>query len=167
MTKPPYGKARAENRDSGMLLEERFRIMTKIELTAEMENLENLLDFVVGEAEKAGFSSQRVSEIRLATEEALVNIISYAYPETDGRVSMACSLKDGLFVLEIVDGGVPFNIMEAPCPDISSPLADRGVGGLGIYFVKEMTTESRYVRENGQNQLTLVFEKCRKDHGAH
>ena len=136
--------------------------MAKIGLPAEMENLEELLDFVDKEAHKAGFSARRVSEVRLAAEEVLVNIFCYAYPETDGDVSISCFVKEDFFVLEILDSGIPFDIVAAPGPDASSCLSERHVGGLGIHFVKEMTTEARYVRENGQNRLTLVFGKCRQ-----
>ena len=136
--------------------------MAKIGLPAKMENLEEFLDFVVKEAERAGFPSRRISEIRLSAEEVLVNIFSYAYPETGGDVSINCSGGEDAFVLEILDGGTPFNMMAAPGPDLSSCLSDRCVGGLGIHFVKKMTTEARYVREKEQNCLTLVFGKCRQ-----
>jgi anti-sigma regulatory factor (Ser/Thr protein kinase) len=136
--------------------------MVKIGQPAKMENLEELLDFVDKEAVHAGFSARRVSEIRLAAEEVLVNIFCYAYPETDGDVSISCFVKEDFFVLEILDSGTPFNIVAAPGPDASSCLSERYVGGLGIHFVKEMTTKAQYVRENGQNRLTLVFGKCRQ-----
>ncbi|OQY49691.1 MAG: hypothetical protein B6240_02830 [Desulfobacteraceae bacterium 4572_87] len=137
--------------------------MAKIGLPAEMENLEELLDFVDNEAEKAGFPARRVSEIRLAAEEVLVNIFCYAYPETDGDVSISCFMKEDFFVLEILDGGTPFNIMAAPGPDLSSCLSERYVGGLGIHLIREMATETRYVRDKGQNRLTLVFGKYRQE----
>jgi len=136
--------------------------MAKIELSAEMENLEGFLDFIVKEAGREGFSTRRVSEIRLAAEEVLVNIFSYAYPKASGAVSVNCFAKEDLFTLEIRDSGIPFNIMTASGPDVSSPLLERDVGGLGIYFIKKMTTETRYHRDKGQNRLTLIFEKCRQ-----
>jgi len=137
--------------------------MGKIGLSAQMENLEEFLDFVVKEAGRAGLPSRRISEIRLAAEEVLVNIFCYAYPETKGDVSINCSEGEDVFVLEILDRGIPFNMMAAPGPDLSSCLSDRCVGGLGIHFVKKMTTKARYVREKEQNCLTLVFEKCREE----
>jgi len=136
--------------------------MAKIELPAKMENLEEFLDFVAKEAGRVGLSSRRISEIRLAAEEVLVNIFCYAYPDTEGDVSINCSEGEDAFVLEILDRGISFNIMAAPGPDLSSCLSDRSVGGLGIHFVKKMTTEARYVREKQQNCLTLVFGKCRQ-----
>ncbi len=136
--------------------------MVKIEFSAEMENLEEFLDFIIKEAEKAGFSARRVWEIRLAAEEVLVNIFSYAYPKAKGHVSITCFVKEDFFVLEILDGGIPFNIMAASRPDVSSSLLERDAGGLGIHFIKEMSTETRYVRDKGQNRLTLVFAKYRQ-----
>jgi len=162
LRKPSASETQAKKTYQGMASKERFQTMAKIGLPAEMENLEELLDFVEKEADKAEFPTRRVLEIRLATEEVLVNIFYYAYPETDGDVSISCFVKEDFFVLKILDGGTPFNIMAAPGPDVSSCLSERCVGGLGVHLVKKMTTEARYVRENGQNRLTLVFGKCRQ-----
>lgn len=137
--------------------------MGKIRLPAEMENLEGFLDFVVKEAGGTGLPAGRISEIRLAAEEVLVNIFCYAYPETQGDVSINCSGGEDAFVLEILDRGAPFDITKAPGPDLSSCLSDRSVGGLGIYFVNKMATEARYDRKNGQNRLKLVFAKYRQE----
>ena len=133
--------------------------MAKIELPAHMEHLETLLDFVDNEAGTAEFPEARVSKIRLAVEEVLVNIFSYAYPDKQGYVTISCLNKDDRFILEILDCGVPFNMLKAPDPDTSSGLSERRLGGLGIYFVKKMADEARYVRTEGENRLTLVFKK--------
>ncbi len=135
--------------------------MTKIVLPAKMGNLENLLEFVSDQAFASGFSHRRIGEIRLAAEEVLVNVLCYAYPETDGDVSINCLGEEDIFILEILDSGIPFNILTVAVPDVTSCLSDRCVGGLGIHFVKEMATETRYVREKGQNRLTLVFGRYR------
>ncbi len=135
--------------------------MTKIVLPAKMENLETSLEFITDQARSSGFLHRRIGEIRLVAEEILVNIFCYAYPERDGDVSLYCHGKNDVFILEIIDRGIPFNILAAPGPDVQSCLDDRCVGGLGIHFVKQMTTEARYVREKGQNRLTLIFGKYR------
>ncbi len=133
--------------------------MTKLELPARLEHLEELLDFVEGEAYKAQFSTDRVSEIRLAAEEVLVNIFSYAYPEGDGRVIVSCGHEQDTFLLTIRDGGVPFNMLKAQDPDVSSGLSERHLGGLGIFFAKKMADETRYVRTEEENRLTFWFKK--------
>ncbi|EFK09433.1 sigma factor serine-protein kinase family protein [delta proteobacterium NaphS2] len=133
--------------------------MAKIELPARMEQLETMLDFIDKEADAAEFPKARVSKIRLAAEEVLVNVFSYAYPEKQGQVTIICLHKNDRFLLEIQDRGIPFNMLKAPDPDISSGLSERHLGGLGIYFAKQMADEARYVRTEGVNRLTLVFKK--------
>ena len=136
--------------------------MAKIVLPAKMENLENLVEFVTDQARKAEFPDSRTAEIRLVAEEVLVNIFSYAYPETGGDVFIGCIRGEDILIFDVQDNGIPFNILTVPDPDITSCLSDRCVGGLGIYFVKEMATEARYVRENDRNRLTLIFHKDRQ-----
>lgn len=137
--------------------------MASMVLPAEMEYIETLLDFVAGEAQESEFSTRRVSEIRLAAEEILVNIVNYAYPESGGDVLVRCHSEKEAFVLEIVDDGRSFNILEAPGPDVSSSLWERDVGGLGIYFAKKMASNITYARIERQNRLKLAFRKHRQN----
>lgn len=136
--------------------------MPEITSSARMEHLERLIAFVAGYAETAGFPIKRIKEIELAAEEVLVNIFSYGYPGTKGDVSIECRVEDDLrLVLEISDNGVPFNILEVPNPDVTADISHRRVGGLGVFFVKEMADTARYRRKGGRNILTLIFHKHR------
>jgi len=134
--------------------------MPEIRSAAKIEHLERLIDFVAGHAEMVGFPVNRINEIELAAEEVLVNIFEYAYPGTDGDVGIECRIEDDLsLVLVISDKGAPFNILEVPDPDVTADISDREIGGLGVFFVKEMADEARYLRQGNSNILTLVFNK--------
>jgi len=136
--------------------------MPEIKSAAKIEHLERLIDFVAGHAEMAGFTVNRINEIELAAEEVLVNIFQYAYPGTDGDVGIECWIEDDVrLVLVISDNGTPFNILEVPDPDVTADISDREIGGLGVFFVKEMVDEARYLRQGNSNILTLVFNKDR------
>ena len=136
--------------------------MPEIKSEAKMEHLERLIDFVAGHAEMAGFTVNRINEIELAAEEVLVNIFQYAYPGTDGEVGIECRIEDDIrLVLVISDNGTPFNILEIPDPDVTADISDREIGGLGVFFAKEMVDEARYRRKGNSNILTLVFNKDR------
>jgi len=136
--------------------------MSEIKSAAKIEHLERLIDFVAGHAEMAGFTVNRINEIELAAEEVLVNIFQYAYPGTDGDVGIECWIEDDVrLVLVISDNGTPFNILEVPDPDVTADISDREIGGLGVFFVKEMVDEARYLRQGNSNILTLVFNKDR------
>jgi len=136
--------------------------MPEIKSEAKIEHLERLIDFVAGHAEMAGFTVNRINEIELAAEEVLVNIFQYAYSGTDGEVGIECRIEDDVrLVLVISDNGTPFNILEIPDPDVTADISDREIGGLGVFFVKEMVDEARYRRKGNSNILTLVFNKDR------
>jgi len=134
--------------------------MPEIKSAAKIEHLEQLINFVAGHAEMVGFTVNRINEIELATEEVLVNIFQYAYPGIDGDVVIDCRIEDDVrLILMISDQGAPFNILEVPDPDVTGDISDREIGGLGVFFVKEMVDEARYRRKGNRNILTLIFDK--------
>jgi len=134
--------------------------MPEIKSAAKIEHLEQLIDFVAGHAEMVGFPVNRINEIELATEEVLVNIFQYAYPGIDGDVVIDCRTEDEVrLILVISDQGAPFNILKVPDPDVTRDISDREIGGLGVFFVKEMVDEARYRRKGNSNILTLIFDK--------
>jgi serine/threonine-protein kinase RsbW len=137
--------------------------MPEITSSASVAHLNQLIQFVSSHAETAQFPIQRIREIELAVEETLVNIFSYAYPDTRGTVSIACRIgEDQRLIVEISDNGIPFNALDVPDPDRTAAISDRRVGGLGVFFVKEMADNAQYRLEKGRNILTLVFDKRRR-----
>ncbi len=133
-----------------------------ITLPGILDSLYDLMAFVSSHAREQGFSVERIRDIELAVEEVLVNIIKYAYGNCDhqGSIEITCKAAEGRsLVLEIADSGIPFDITAVPDPDVNADINDRQIGGLGIYFVKQLMDEVRYRREDGRNKLTLVVHK--------
>ncbi len=134
--------------------------MPKIKVPASIEHLEKIIEFVSGSAKKEGFAGEKIKKIKLATEEAVVNILNYAYPEGSGEVEVSCSLVDDKkFIIEISDNGAPFNPLAVPEPDLTADIANRHVGGLGVFFIKKMADETNYHRNGAYNILNLMFFK--------
>ena len=134
--------------------------MTKIRLPAKPENLGKFLEFVSCLAGQYGFPAAAAKEIELAAEEALINIIHYAYPEKTGEVEIRYKKDDDTSLkLEIVDNGIPFDPLSLSDPDLTANVSDRKVGGLGVMFIREMTDDVHYRRDGDANVLTLVFSK--------
>lgn len=132
--------------------------MKTLTLPAKMENLETLIGFVLSTAEQLNFDQKMQNQLRLATEEILVNVISYAYPGQNGEVTVSTdqtSGREGLRV-EISDTGIPFDPLSKPAPDLTVPIKDRQIGGLGIFLLREIMSEVSYRRENGRNILTFI-----------
>jgi anti-sigma regulatory factor (Ser/Thr protein kinase) len=134
--------------------------LTKIRLTAKPENLGEFLNFISGFAEQQDFPASRVKEMELVTEEALINIFNYAYPEHIGDVEMSCRKEgDSKLIVDLSDNGIPFDPLSLSEPNLTAKAADRKVGGLGVFFIRRMADAVRYRRERDANVLTLIFSK--------
>lgn len=130
--------------------------MGRAVFAARLDNLELMLDFIERNAKETGFDARKTRQVRLASEEALVNVINYAYPGQSGEVEITCSTEDRRLLLEIADSGIPFNPLLSPDPDISAPMEERKIGGLGIYMVRSIMDTVEYRREQDKNILTLT-----------
>lgn len=98
-----------------------------------------------------------VLELLLAAEEVLTNVARYAYDD-DGaehwvRVTLDRAGAD--LTLRFADDGRPFDpLAEAP-PDLTGPVEQRPIGGLGIHLVRSLVDHAQYARVGGENVLTL------------
>lgn len=92
-------------------------------------------------------------KIRLCVEEVEENILDYS-----GSTWVDISVDNQTDSLKIVfsDGGVEFDPLSNPEPDITASLEDRKIGGLGIFICKQMMDTIDYHYENGKNILTMV-----------
>ena len=134
--------------------------MSTLELPAKIEHMETMIHFVSDRAKSLGFSAKRIKEIELAAEEALVNIINYAYQNMEGTIRITW-LEDTPvhYVVRIEDEGVAFDVLSLEDPDITSSLMDREVGGLGVYLIRKLMDDVSYCRKDGRNILTLYMKK--------
>jgi anti-sigma regulatory factor (Ser/Thr protein kinase) len=91
--------------------------------------------------------------INLAIEEAVTNVMLYAYPNSSGKVIVEFHPP---MTFTITDSGIPFDPTKKPEVDISLSAEEREIGGLGIHLVRQIMDEVKYERKNNQNILTLV-----------
>lgn len=97
-------------------------------------------------------------KIGLSVEEAVENVVRYAYDGGIGWLEAGTMLDHDTLVLtiELRDAGKPFNPLEKPDPDITLPADEREIGGLGIYLCKKMMDSISYRYEDGNNVLTMT-----------
>ena len=97
-------------------------------------------------------------KIRLSVEEAVENVVRYAYEGGIGWLEAGTSLdKDSLVLtIELRDAGVPINPLDREDPDITLSAEEREVGGLGIFLCKQMMDSLSYRYEDGNNILTMT-----------
>ncbi|MDO4949407.1 MAG: ATP-binding protein [Bacteroidales bacterium] len=97
-------------------------------------------------------------KIRLAVEEAVANVVDYAYEGGQGwlEAETITSADGSVLSLVIRDAGVPFNPLEKEDPNLSLSVEERGVGGLGIFLCKQLMDSVGYVYQDGCNVLTMT-----------
>ena len=122
------------------------------------EQLELIPTAVEEFAERDNWPPDLVFKLNLVLEELGVNIVNYSGATGDIEISLA---SDGERVtVEISDDGRPFNpLLDQETPDISAPLGNRPIGGLGIHLVRSMMDEMSYSREDGKNKLAMTKRK--------
>lgn len=126
-----------------------------------MESLYDMLAFVREEAHRAGFNPKHISKIELASEEALVNIISYAYPkdcaEDESAIEIECSfLSEGGIKILLKDRGQEYNPLDYHGKFNPRNPMDPQVGGYGIFLITKLMDHVHYERDGSYNVLTLV-----------
>jgi anti-sigma regulatory factor (Ser/Thr protein kinase) len=131
--------------------------MATITLPAHLDSLTRGLTLVVECAIAAGFPQARITEIELAVEEALANICLYAYPDRSGEVEVRCVRdKTQHFLIELIDTGIPFDLLSRPVPDLTLDTAQRQTGGFGIQLILALMDHVTYHREGERNILRLA-----------
>lgn len=100
-------------------------------------------------------------KVNIVLDELLSNIVKYSFP--DGKehvIDITLELfTTGKLTLCLTDEGVPFNPFNAPEPDLSMPLEERKIGGLGILIVKRLMDEYHYKRQANLNITSMIKNK--------
>jgi len=122
---------------------------------AKLENLEKTIDFINSRLENLKYPPDLRNEISIAIEEVFMNIANYAYKPQTGNVAISIATEDKTLI-RFEDSGKPYNPLEEPAPDLEKPLADRDIGGLGIFMVKKIMDNVEYSHQNGKNILTVT-----------
>lgn len=116
---------------------------------------EEIIEAILDTDEVKGLPGSNYT-IHLVCEELVVNVVNYAYPENDNGYLKVETENDGeTLTIRFSDGGVPFNPLDAKTPDITLPLEERGIGGLGIFLTKQMMDSVEYEYKNNENVLTI------------
>ena len=101
-------------------------------------------------------SRDLVADLHVALDEIVSNIMKYAYTDLgDHEIRVCLSVENGILEAKIEDDGVPFDPLTQAEPELSVPLRERRVGGLGIHFVRKLMGEVAYGRFAGCNRLTM------------
>ncbi|MDR0894704.1 MAG: SpoIIE family protein phosphatase [Prevotellaceae bacterium] len=125
-------------------------------MTNQLEETQRMSEYVEQLGEKLELPPSTVMNLQLALEEAITNIILYAYKEQGKDISVTFTKTGNELEVVIEDSGVPFDPTAQEEPDhLNASAEDRPIGGLGIFLVKKLMDNVAYKRESGKNVLIM------------
>ena len=125
-------------------------------LANDISEISRLYEFVEEVGNDFELSPDIVFNLNLVLEEAVVNIINYAYPKEEHEsIYLSARMHEGSIVLVLTDTGKEFDPTAAPEADVTLSADDRQIGGLGIFLIRQIMNEVKYERIEGKNVLTL------------
>ena len=128
----------------------------QIALPAETESLLTIRHFVEDACSGAGLDDRTSYDIKLAVDEACMNIVEHGYAGMDpGSILVSLQYGAQKLVVHITDFGHPFEPSEPLDPDPEAALAG-DAGGFGIYFIYRSVDSVSYEATESGNTLTLV-----------
>ena len=138
------------NLDTGPSTEDRIR------LNADLGELKRLMAWLDEFCDRHEIPDEAHYHLNIAVEELVINAIKHGRCcPAEGAIEVGLWLSGQELHVTITDTGIPFNPLNAPPPDLTSSLADRPIGGLGIHLVRSLMNSVEYERQGGQNRLRL------------
>ena len=126
------------------------------------DELERINAAVERMAEQDEWPPDLVFRVTLVLEEWNLNVMDYGHDDDTHEIDIALTSDGNQVTIEIVDGGRAFDpLHDAPAPDLTSPIGERRVGGLGVHLMRTLMDEVAYQRESGKNHLKMVTRKVK------
>ena len=132
------------------------RMRKSIVLANDKSEVPKLNAFVDEVCMAVGFDDSTSKKIKVAIEEAVVNVMNYAYPPgTKSDVTIEAASNDVRLKFTIIDKGIPFDPTVQAVADTTLPAKERRIGGLGIHIMRQNMDSINYERIDNLNVLTL------------
>ena len=134
----------------------------ELRVSSKTENLSEIRDFVSENAQSAGIPLTTVENIVLAVDEACTNIIKHAYKSSpDGEIIIRMEYDKYKLTITIKDYGKSFQPERIPPPDLQKYYKERKVGGLGMYLMKSLMDDVKYISVPGKYNQVLLSKNLR------
>ena len=134
-----------------------LRYQNSLTLPNDVQEVPRLAEFVDEACEATGLDMGMAMKMNLAIEEAVVNVMNYAYPAgTKGDVIIDAQAGSDWLKFIISDNGAPFDPTAKAEVDTTLSAEERGIGGLGIHLIRQLMDGINYERIDGRNVLALT-----------
>lgn len=130
-----------------------------------MAELPHIVEFVECACEEAAVDPAVRFDLKLAVEEACTNVIEHAYRGVGGELTVCFEVNGEDVRITVTDHGQPFDPGEVAMPDLSLPLEERPIGGLGLFLMQQLMDEVEFVFSKDGNRLSMVKRGVRSEAG--
>jgi anti-sigma regulatory factor (Ser/Thr protein kinase) len=129
-----------------------------ISIGSELDQIARARDFVEAIARRIPMNDSEVYDLVLAVDEAVTNVIEHAYGGERGRtVELMAEYSADHFTIIVTHTGPSFDPSAHPEPVMEEYMADRRVGGLGLYLMRQLMDRIEYgVSGEGHQQIRMV-----------
>ena len=125
-------------------------------LSNDVQEVPVLSVFISGICEDMHFDKLTRAGVNLAIEEAVVNVMNYAYPKaTKGDIHLTVTAENEIVSFVLRDNGKPFDPTSVEKVDVKAYVERRSMGGLGVHLIRHYMDEVSYEYADGQNVLTM------------
>jgi serine/threonine-protein kinase RsbW len=127
-----------------------------LQIEARPEQLRLLRDFVRAVLEPEGVAETALNPLLVALDEAATNIIMHGYRGGAGAIHLEITSQGETVLFRLRDDAPPFDPTQHPLPNLSLPLEQRPIGGLGVHLMRQTMDGLSYRSlPEGGNELTL------------
>ena len=121
-----------------------------------MDDLARVRQFIREEAARAGAGQVQIDDLVQAVDESVCNSIVHGYKGSPGAVEVEVARNSSSIVVHLRDQAPPFDPTTVPAPDVTKPLDEQRMGGLGVLLARELTDSIAYRHTRRGNELTLT-----------
>jgi len=128
-----------------------------LHIAAELKNLSLIRRFIQETAAALGADRAVIADMILATDEAVTNVIVHGYQDRPGMIEIELQRNGDAIVIYLRDESLPFDPTSVPPPDVTQPLEERPLGGMGIHLIRQLMDDvSHHITPQGGNELIMT-----------
>ncbi len=131
-----------------------------LQVSASLDNLQTIRDFVARSAAHIGLAADASSDAVLAVDEAATNIIMHGYRDLEGTIEVVLNNEAGDLIIRVRDNATPFDPDSVADPDLKQPLEKRNIGGLGLFLIRHVMDEVSHRELPGGGNELILTKRC-------
>lgn len=122
----------------------------------DISEISRMMDLTEQFGDENSISPGIINSLNLSLDEIITNIISYGFEDSEPHViTLALTLEDKSIIARIEDDGKAFNPLQVPDADITKPLEEKNIGGLGLHLVRNLMDSVAYRRIADKNVFIM------------